>query len=93
MDLLNLDDNTQDDTYYHKNVRKQTEQPIHTPDDTEFKREEVRQVIEGLKLKKAPGPNGITNQIVKLIFKAIPKTITSLYNECSETDILQAAGK
>jgi hypothetical protein len=39
-------------------------------------------VIQGLKEKKAPGPNGITNEITKLIFKAIPKTITSIYNEC-----------
>jgi hypothetical protein len=38
-------------------------------------------VIEGLKQKKAPGPNGITNEIAKLIFKAIPETITSIYNE------------
>jgi len=48
MDQLNPDDNPQDDTYYHKNVRKQTE-PIHTPDDREFTREEVGQVIERLK--------------------------------------------
>jgi hypothetical protein len=38
--------------------------------------------VIGLKQKKAPGPNGITNEIVKLIFKAIPKTLTQLYNEC-----------
>jgi len=38
--------------------------------------------IVELKQKKAPGPNGITNEAVKLIFKAIPKTITLLYNEC-----------
>jgi hypothetical protein len=39
-------------------------------------------VIKGLKQKKASGPNGITNEIAKRIFKAIPKTITSIYNEC-----------
>jgi hypothetical protein len=39
-------------------------------------------VIEGLKQKKAPGPSGITNELAKLIFKVIPKTITSIYNEC-----------
>ena len=41
----------------------------------------MTQVIKGPKQKKAPGPNGIINEIVKLIFKAIPKEITSLYNE------------
>ena len=35
-----------------------------------------------MKQKKAPGPYGITNEVVKLIFKAIPKTMTLLYNEC-----------
>jgi len=61
-----------------KTLGRKTEQPIHTPDDREFTREKVRQVIEGLKQKKSPGPNGITNNIVKLIFKVIPKTIISL---------------
>jgi hypothetical protein len=44
-------------------------------------------VIGGLKQKKAPGPNGITNEIIKLIFKAIPKTLTLLYNECLKKGI------
>jgi ribonuclease HI len=79
---LTPDDNPQDDTYHHITVRKQTEQPLNTPNDKEFTQEEVGQVIEGLKQKKAPGPSGITNEITKLIFKAIPKTITSIYNEC-----------
>jgi len=38
-------------------------------------------VIEGLKQKKTPEPSEITDEIAKLIFKAIPK-ITSIYNEC-----------
>ena len=42
-------------------------------------------MIENLKPKKAPGPNGITNELVKLIFKAIPKTITLMYNKCLKT--------
>ena len=49
---------------------------------TEFKIEEVRQVIEGLQPKKTPGPNGITNEIIKLVFKVIPITMTGIYNAC-----------
>ena len=79
---MNPDDNPQDDKQYHKNVRKQTEQLIHTPHCREFTREKLGQMIQGLKQKKAPEPNGIINETVKLIFKAIPKKITSLYNEC-----------
>ena len=48
----------------------------------EFTQEVVRSVIIGFKQKKSPGPNGITNEVVKLIFKAITKTITLLYKEC-----------
>jgi hypothetical protein len=61
LDQLTPDDNPQDDTYHHKNVRKHTEQPLNTPNDKEFTQEGVGQVIEGLKQKKAQEPNGITN--------------------------------
>jgi len=47
-------------------------------DDKEFKKEEVKQVIESLQHKKAPGPNGITNEIIKLVFKEIPKNDSDL---------------
>jgi hypothetical protein len=30
----------------------------------------------------APGPDGITSDILTLVFKSIPKTVTSTYNEC-----------
>jgi hypothetical protein len=73
LDQLTPDDNAQADTYHHKTVRKQTEQPLNTPNDREFTQEEVERVMEGLKQKKAPRPNGITNEIAKLIFKVIPK--------------------
>jgi len=51
----------------------------------EFTKEEVRQVIESLQPKKVPGTNGITNEIVKLVFKEIPNTITAIYNACLRT--------
>jgi hypothetical protein len=79
---LTPDDNTQDDTHHHVTVTKQTQQRLTTPNDKEFTQEEVGQMIEGLKQKKAPGPNEITNKITKLIFKAIPKTIISIHKEC-----------
>jgi len=47
-----------------------------------FTNEEVTKVIENLQPKKAPGTNGITNEIVKLVFKEIPNTITAIYNAC-----------
>jgi len=80
--LMIPEDHPQDETEHHKAVRRQVEGPINTTNDKEFTQEEVRQVIEGFQSKKAPGPNGVTNEILKLIFKAIPKTMTALYNEC-----------
>jgi hypothetical protein len=82
---LTPDDNPQKATHHHKTVREQTDKLLNTPNDKEFTMEEVGQVIEGLKQKKAPGLSGITNEIAKLIFKAMPKTIISMYNKCLKT--------
>jgi len=49
---------------------------------TETSQDEVRQIIEGFNPRKAPGPHGITSDIVRLVFKSIPKSVTSIYNEC-----------
>jgi len=45
----------------------------------------VRQVVEGFKPRKAPDPDGITNEIQKLVYKGLPKTMTAIYNECLRT--------
>ena len=68
------EDNPQDDTDHHKNIRRLTEQPIETIDDRDFSQDEVRQIIEDFNPRKAPGPDGITSDILTLVFKSIPKT-------------------
>ena len=85
MDQLIPEDKHKEDTPYHRTIRDQTKQPLYTMDDKEFTKEEVKQVIESLQPKKAPGPNGITNEIIKLVFKEIPKTMTATYNACLRT--------
>jgi hypothetical protein len=42
-------------------------------------------VVEGLKPRKEPGPDGITNEIQKLVYKGIPQKMTAIYNECLRT--------
>ena len=42
-------------------------------------------MVEGFKPRKAPGPDGITNEIQKLVYKGLPKTMTATYNECLRT--------
>jgi len=85
LEQLIPEDNPQDDTDYHRAIRKLTEQPIDTPDDKAFTQDEVRQVIEGFKPKKAPEPAGITGGVLQLVYKSIPKTMTAMYNECLKT--------
>jgi hypothetical protein len=76
------EDNGQDDTEHNMNIRRQTEQPIETTDNRDFTQNENRQIIENFNPRKALGPDGITSEIVTLIFKSIPKTVTPIYSEC-----------
>jgi len=85
LDQLILEDNHKEDTTYHVTIRKQTKQPLYTTDNKEFTKEEVRQVIESSQPKKAPGTNGITNEIVQLVFKVLPITMTAIYNASLRT--------
>ena len=69
------EDNPQDDTDHHKNIRRLTEQPIEIIDGRDFSQDEVRrQIIEYFNPRKAPGPDGITSDILTLVFKIINKT-------------------
>jgi len=47
-----------------------------------FTQDEVRQIVEDFNPWQTPGPDGITSEILILVFKSIPKTVTSIYNEC-----------
>ena len=81
---LILEESFQDDTDYHRAIRNLAEKLIGTPEQKYFTEDEVRQLVEWFKPKKAPGPDGITNEI-QLVYKTIPKTMTAIYNECLRT--------
>jgi hypothetical protein len=93
LEHLILQDNIQDDTDYHRANRSLAEQPIHTPDDKDFTQDEVRQVVERFKPRKAPGPDGITNKIQQLIYKGIHITMTAIYNEYLKQGAFPLTGK
>jgi hypothetical protein len=86
LDHFTPKDNELEDNY-HKQVRAITTQPINTPDDSEFKREEIRRVIEGMDNKKVPGEDGITAEIYKQTIKILPKSITAMYNACLKNGV------
>ena len=81
MEQLIPEDSAHDDTEHHINIRRLTEKLIETTDDREFTQDEVMQIIECFNPRKAPGPDGITSEILTLIFSRIRKTVTSIYNE------------
>jgi hypothetical protein len=82
VEQLILEENLQDDTDHYKNSRGLTEKPIETIDDRDFSQDEFRQIIEGFNPRKTPRPDGITSDILTLVFKSTPKTVKSIYNEC-----------
>jgi len=55
---------------------------METKDDRDFTTEEIRQTIESLNCKKAPGEDGIASKIFMWTFERLPRLITSLYYGC-----------
>ena len=78
--------------YTSSHEHQKTKRNRSKPPKTEFTQDEVRQIIEGVHTRKAPGQEGITSEILLLIFKSIPKTVTSIYNECLKKGASQETG-
>ena len=76
------EDNVQDDSEFHKQIRAQSQGTVNTPDDREFNLPEIRNAVENVNNKKAPGEDGITGEIFKQAFETLPKYITAMYNGC-----------
>ena len=74
------EDNALDDSEFHKQIRVQSQGAVNTPDDREFTLAEIRNVVESMNSKKAPGEDGITGEIFKQAFETFPKYITATYN-------------
>jgi len=82
MDHLIPEDSTQDDTIQHKKARRLANQRINTLNYQKFTLNEVTQTIDSFNPRNAPGPDGVTGEILTLIFQNIPQTLTVMYNEC-----------
>jgi hypothetical protein len=79
--LIPKDEQT-DDTDYHKKNRAQSKEPILTADDRDCTPAEVKNAINELKHKKAPGEDGITADIYQRAYKQFPIFICTAYSEC-----------
>lgn len=58
-----------------------------------FTIEEMQEATKKLKNKKAPGPDGITPEIIKTATKAIPNTFLNMYNRLLEQNIFPKVWK
>ena len=83
-DLITTDDQSED-TEYHKRIREQTKEPIQTADDRDLTPAEVKNAIEELTNKKAPGEDGITGAIYKRVYEIFPILTYTIYSECLRT--------
>jgi len=69
---LGPENNTQEDTDHNMNTGRIMEQPMETTDDRDLTQEEVRVIIEDFNLRKTPGPDGISSEILRPLFKSYP---------------------
>jgi hypothetical protein len=93
LDNIIAEDKEEEETYHHNSVRKMTEEPIHTSDDTEFTQAEIKQTIEIFNGKKAPGIDGIKSGLFLRTFNKFPRQITAIYNQCLKTGCFSGRGK
>lgn len=87
------EDKDNDDTEYHTQARLQSLEPVDTDDDKEFTIAEIRNAIENMGDKKAPGEDGITGEIYKSTFETFPGYMTALYNGCLRSGVFPVRWK
>jgi len=93
MEHFTPEDNVQDDSEFHKQIRAQSQGTVNTPDDREFNLAEIRDAVESMNNKKAPGEDDITGEIFKQAFEIFPKYITAMYNGCLRKGVFFQKGE
>jgi hypothetical protein len=82
MDYFIPEDSESSDSAHHKCIRHEIEEPLDTPDDVEFTKEEILTVLEKFDPSEAPGEDGQNSEILLKIFERFPAFLTGLYNKC-----------
>ena len=78
LEYFTPEDKEDDDTDNHKLARIQV--PVDTADDKDFILEKIRNAIESMGNKKAPGEDGINGEIYESSFEIFPNYITAMYS-------------
>ena len=78
------EDRVDDDTIGQRHARAKSEEEwtSTSPNERDFSNDEVNLVIESLPTHKAPGPDGLDENITKLIHTALPSFWRTLFNKC-----------
>lgn len=58
-----------------------------------FTEEELSNAVTALKIKKAPGPDGVPVEVLKVVASEYPQQLLALYNSCLETGVFPARWK
>ncbi|GFW23880.1 putative 115 kDa protein in type-1 retrotransposable element R1DM [Trichonephila clavipes] len=76
------DDCENEDDDCHKEIRSDALIYTSVTDDPPFTIHEINAVINKLKLKKAPGPDSIPNEVVKKLHEMYPVLFLTVFNSC-----------
>jgi len=77
------DDNQEDDTDTHSQIRTLTQKPLDTEDDDEeFTVQEVTNAKQDMGNNKTPGEVVIPNEVWKCVGTMLPRYMTAIYNGC-----------
>jgi hypothetical protein len=76
------EDNQEEDTETHSQIRKMAHKAPDMQNDEEFTLQEVTNVIQSMGNKKAPGEDEIPNEVWKCIGAILPRYLTAIYNGC-----------
>jgi len=73
------DDREDSDSKLHRKIRKEIQEPTDTADDKAFTKEEIIANLKKFNLKKAPGEDGLTSDILIRAFQVFPLFFTQIY--------------
>ncbi|GFU28278.1 hypothetical protein TNCV_1022601 [Trichonephila clavipes] len=76
------DDCENEDDDCHKEIRSDALIYTSVTDEPPFTIHEINAVINKLKLKKAPGPDSIPNEVVKKLHEMYPDLFLTVFNSC-----------
>ena len=86
-------DSVFNDLMYHKTLREEVNGDYTVNNDVPFTVHEVNDVVKKLKPNKTPGPDNISNEILKKFHECSPSTLFYLFNTCFKISVFPTRWK